>query len=348
MKILNNERVIINIFLSLIIFICLSISFIVTINCSFEIRIIVYFLLFMICVTSFLFVKIIFFIINSTLEVLSDYIQSLIEGNYISKNVNKKFELDKDTLLGKINNQILKLQDIVNHERELLTDDKNRINSLISDISHQLKVPTANIILYNTFLIDKKLNNLERENIINNLNSQLKKLEFLIDSLVKLSRLEIGYIKLKQERLPILQTVLQAIGEINNKATGKNIIIKLKNDTDIDVYHDKVWTEEAIFNFLDNAVKYSKENSEIVIEIIKYNLFCRIDIKDFGCGITEDDYTNIFKRFYRGKNSNDVEGAGLGLYLTRKIISEQGGYIKVKSIYKKETLFSVFLLINKI
>ncbi len=109
---------------------------------------------------------------------------------------------------------------------------------------------------------------------------------------------------------------------------------------------DKKWTSEAITNILDNAVKYIENNGEILINILKYEMYVRIDIEDNGSGLEEAEINNIFKRFYRGKNSNNQDGVGIGLYLSREIITRQNGYIKVKSKPGEGSVFSIFLLLK--
>ena len=126
------------------------------------------------------------------------------------------------------------------------------------------------------------------------------------------------------------------------KAKNKNINIEFNTENKIEIKYDKKWTTEAIFNIVENAVKYSPNNSEISINIEKYEMFARIDIKDSGVGISEEEIPKIFRRFYRGINVLNEEGIGIGLYLSREIITKQNGYIKVSSS-QKGSIFSIFL-----
>ncbi len=205
-----------------------------------------------------------------------------------------------------------------------------------------MKIPLANLNLYNSLLLDENLNHDKRTEFTENMKNQLEKLNWLMESLIKMSRLEAGIIKLSGENQSISQTVLQAILAISQKAEKKEINILFSGE-DTNILHDSKWTQEAVFNILDNAVKYSAENTRINVSVMKYELFCRIDIRDEGNGIKERDINKIFARFYRGENSKGIEGAGIGLFLSRKIISAQGGYIKVKSSPKDGSVFSVFL-----
>lgn len=275
--------------------------------------------------------------VNNTLESLSETIESIIDDNPMDT-----FSTIEDTMLSKLQYQILKLSNILKSHSIKEKREKETITELISDISHQLKTPLANLNLYNTLLLDENLDGDKRMEFIKNMEKQLERLNWLMESLIKMSRLEAGIIKLNAASQPISQTVLQAISAVSQKAEKKRVNIVFRGE-DINIDHDTKWTQEAIFNILDNGVKYSAYNREINVSIMKYELFCRIDIKDEGDGIIESDINRVFTRFYRGDNSKNIEGVGIGLYLSRKIISAQGGYIKVKSLLGKGSVFSVFL-----
>lgn len=275
--------------------------------------------------------------VNTTLEALSQTIESIIEDN-----PKDTFSTIEDTMLSKLQSQILKLSDILKSHNIRQQKEKDDITALISDISHQLKTPLANLNMYNSLLLDEKLDENKRKKFTKNMENQLEKLNWLMESLIKMSRLETGIIKLNTQNQFISQTVLQSILMISPKAEEKGINITF-NGEDVSLIHDTKWTQEAIFNILDNAVKYSSEDTEIDVLITKYELFCRIDIEDEGDGIMESDINKIFTRFYRGENTKNTEGVGIGLFLSRKIIAEQGGYIKVKSTLGKGSVFSIFL-----
>ena len=275
--------------------------------------------------------------VNNTLEALSQTIESIIDDNPLDT-----FSEIEDTMLSKLQSQILKLSDILKSHGIKQKKEKDAITELISDISHQLKTPLANLNLYNSLLLDENLTHDKRKKFTKNMESQLEKLNWLMESLIKMSRLEAGIIKLNKGYQSISQTVLQAVSAISQKAEKKGISIVYSAE-DTNILHDSKWTQEAIFNILDNAVKYSAENTQINVSVMKYELFCRIDISDEGGGITEQDINKVFVRFYRGENVRDIEGVGIGLFLSRKIISAQGGYIKVKSSPDKGSVFSVFL-----
>ena len=221
-----------------------------------------------------------------------------------------------------------------------VAQEKDRIKSLIADISHQTKTPIANLLLYSELLKEEDLPSSAKANV-DELYNQAEKLRFLIDSLVKLSRLENGILSLSPQPTA-LQPLLRGIAEqYAAKAARKGLSLQL-HDTDTSAIFDMKWTEEALANVVDNAIKYT-EHGVITISAVSYEMFARIDISDTGPGIPENEQAKIFTRFYRSKNAGEQEGVGIGLYLARQIISCEGGYIKVASVLGKGSTFSIFL-----
>lgn len=255
------------------------------------------------------------------------------------------FSTMEDTIFSKLQHQTLKLTNILTEKNKQIEKDKNEIKALISDIAHQLKTPITNLKMYGEFLKDESLSDEERKEFNEVMLLSLDRLSFLVESMIKMTRLESGVINLKLQLNDLNDTVLAAISQVQKKAQSKNINIKLEEIDNIKSIHDKNWTTEAIFNILENAVKYTPENGEINVVVRSYEMFARIDIEDNGIGIEEEEITKLFSRFYRGKNVGDVEGIGIGLYLTRNIISKEGGYIKVNH-KNKGASFSIFLPIN--
>ena len=221
-----------------------------------------------------------------------------------------------------------------------VAQEKDRIKSLIADISHQTNTPIANLLLYSELLMEEDLPPSAKANV-DALYDQAEKMRFLIDSLVKLSRLENGILSLSPQSTA-LQPLLGGIAEqYAAKAAEKGLSLQL-HDTDTAATFDLKWTAEALANVVDNAIKYT-EHGVITISAVSYEMFARIDISDTGPGIPESERSKIFTRFYRSKNAGEQEGVGIGLYLARQILSGEGGYIKVSSIPGKGSTFSVFL-----
>ena len=217
-------------------------------------------------------------------------------------------------------------------------EEKEVIQKLISDIAHQTLTPISNLKIYGEILSET---NHENQEEIATILEQTEKLDFLIQSLVKLSRMESGIIAVHSEDTTIKQMLESIQQQFNVKVREKNITLSLC-DTDLHVRCDPKWTVEALGNIVDNAIKYT-EHGEICVSAISYEMFVRIDIADTGCGIREEELPKIFRRFYRSELVKDEEGVGIGLYLTREILQEQGGYIKVSSVYGQGSKFSIYL-----
>lgn len=268
-----------------------------------------------------------------TIETIEHMIDTAMDGSFTETS----FDESKLSMLETKFAHFLSASETSSHNMAL---EKDRINALIADISHQTKTPIANLLLYSELLREEELSASARTNV-DALYSQSEKLRFLIDSLVKLSRLENGIITLSPQHTP-LQPMLQSIVEqYTINANEKGLSIQLQ-DTDISAIFDPKWTTEALANIVDNAIKYT-EAGIITISVTSYEMFVKIDITDTGVGIPESEYPKIFARFYRSANIQEQEGVGIGLYLARQIISDEGGYIKVASIPGKGSTFSVFL-----
>lgn len=282
------------------------------------------------------------YLIRSKIVEFSNLMSEVID-KIISKEEKIVFIEDEESLLSKLQHKFKKLVDILDNDRESALREKDNIKSLIADISHQIKTPIANITMYNDTLIERDLTRDQQSMFLNNMKFQVSKLEWLVQSLIKMSRLESNIIALNKMESSLSDTIANALSGVFLKAEEKNIEVKVECDSSIKVFHDKKWTSEALFNIIENAVKYTQANGSISINVEEWELFIKIDIEDTGMGISEEDINNIFKRFYRCSDVSQIEGIGIGLYLTNEIITKQGGYIKVKSNKGIGTTFSVFL-----
>lgn len=224
-----------------------------------------------------------------------------------------------------------------------LAEEKERIKEMISDISHQTKTPIANLLLYSELLGEEELSEGGKESI-NIIHEQTEKLRFLVDSLVKLSRLENGIVSLTAEQNSVKELVDSVVLALKNKASYKGLILcgPASDEEDVFAHFDMKWTTEALNNIVDNAIKYTDDGS-IEVSISATDVFARIDVKDTGIGISEEESAKIFSRFYRSADVNQKEGVGIGLYLAREIITDEGGYIKLSSTKGEGSLFSIFL-----
>ncbi|MTI48942.1 MAG: HAMP domain-containing histidine kinase [Firmicutes bacterium] len=272
---------------------------------------------------------------KNTIERLNIMLDRAISDDFMQSTYDESMMSALETKLGRFLSMSLT-------SKNNLTIEKDKIKALISDISHQTKTPIANILLYSQLLNEQQQLSDNCKEIINQITKQSEKLDFLIQALIKASRLETNIIAVIPKSDSTLDMVNNVYNKINDKADKKGIKI-IKPYEDCIAIFDKKWTEEAIYNILDNAIKYTPEEGKITISITRYEMFCRINITDNGIGIREEDINSIFKRFYRSIDVNQYEGVGIGLYLSREIINKQSGYIKVSSILGKGSTFSVFL-----
>lgn len=224
-----------------------------------------------------------------------------------------------------------------------LAEEKERIKTLISDISHQTKTPVASLLLYCELLEEQKLDETSAE-YVKAACGQAKKLQFLIATLIRMSRLETGILTLYPVCADIFPMLEKACAQLAPKAAAKGLSLALlpEEEEEIKACFDEKWTLEAVCNILDNAVKYT-DSGGITVKVIAYELFCRIEIADTGIGISEEEQAQVFSRFYRSHAAADKEGIGIGLYLAREIVTEENGYIRLKSEPGCGSVFSVFL-----
>lgn len=250
--------------------------------------------------------------------------------------------------------------------------ERAELKGLVSDISHQVKTPLSNILLYSEMLeencirglsegqgISKEQGNSGQQTVVGDtimlqtaaelareITKQSEKLDFLMQSLVKLSRLETGVFEFAQEKQNVLPLLMEIKGQVAAGAEAKGIEIILEEmepEREVLAVFDRKWTVEALGNILDNAVKYSKAHTTVRISVKEYELFACVCIEDEGIGISEEEVPMVFQRFYRGREVRQEKGVGLGLSLARQIIEGQQGYIKVVSEYGKGTKFFVYL-----
>ena len=271
---------------------------------------------------------------NKTITRLEEMLDSALDGNFVESNYNEtklsRLESKWKAFLG---SSVLSNQN--------LEQERHRLEEFISDISHQTKTPMTNIKMY-TELLKEEVSQGEASSIdriksyVDMIDKQNTRLEFLIDSLTKLSRLENGTLTVVSKNEKVDKLIETSISAVESKAKMKQITISHKKDDSLVASFDLKWTNEALINILDNAVKYSPEGGHIEVFTEQYEVYQAIHIVDNGPGISEDEAAKIFGRFYRGGDVQHEEGVGIGLYLTREIISKEDGYIKVIPTTKRE------------
>ena len=221
--------------------------------------------------------------------------------------------------------------------------ERDQVQTLIGDISHQTKTPIANLRLYSDLLAEQSGLPESAQMLADEIGRQSAKLDFLIQSLIKASRLENGIVQVSPETSAMDVLLESAALGVLKKAQNRSVTLIMDVPQNLSACFDLKWTAEALYNILDNALKYTPPGGEIRVTAQAYELFCRIDVSDTGIGISEDEIPKIFSRFYRSSAVSQEEGVGIGLYLSREIITLQGGYIKVSSDPGKVSCLSVFL-----
>ena len=250
----------------------------------------------------------------------------------------------EDSLTAKVQGKLMQYFDIMSEGKRQSQQDKQVIQSLVSDISHQVKTPIANIKMFTNILQQHQLPPEKQAEFLRTMEGQIDKLDFLMQSLIKMSRLETGTFVLHPQEGRLADTIALAMSAVWAKAEAKEISLSADCDSSICVQHDPKWTAEALGNILDNAIKYTPPGGSVTVSVRPWQFYTRVDIADTGIGIAEEHYNDIFQRFYRDPQVASQEGVGLGLYLANGIITRQKGYISVKSKVGKGTTFSVYLL----
>ncbi len=228
---------------------------------------------------------------------------------------------DAETLFARISYsyRLWRLYGIMQENRRKVDGERQELQMLVSDISHQVKTPVSNLKMVT------------------------EKLEFLFQALVKTSRLETGLVRLEKKNAPLIDTLAMACSGIVYAAEKKNISVTVNCPDGLRLSHDSKWTAEALFNLLDNAVKYTPAGGAICVSVEQWEMSVRLDVSDTGKGIPEGRQAAVFRRFYREEEVHDEQGVGIGLYLAREIVTKQGGYMKVVSEAGRGSTFSVFL-----
>ena len=268
-------------------------------------------------------------------------------SNILNQIISKKTVLDSpykcDSRLSKLLHQANKITEIAGLDYQNAKEENEAVKRLISDLSHQLKTPLSNVMMYSDLVEACSGNHEKQQECIKRLKQETGKMDWLLNDLFKMTRLETGVIDFQTEGLLIKETIMQSISAVFLKASEKQILIEIKDFEDRKMVHNRKWTVESFTNILENAIKYSQAGTTITVNLEERELYSCIHFKDQGIGIEPSDYTNIFKRFYRGDKVKDCEGTGIGLYLARLITTKEGGNITVKSELGRGSCFSVFL-----
>lgn len=270
-------------------------------------------------------------------DMLCDTLDDMMNGEQQPSQIT-----EEESLFYKITHRLMRFYEVMQESKNSVAGERADLQELISDISHQVKTPIANLKMVNSTLLEQNVSKDKQREFLLASDTQLDKLDFLMQAMIKTSRLETGVISLEKKEQPIYDTLAIALGGILLNAEKKQIGVQVDCPEYLTVSHDRKWTGEALFNILDNAVKYTPDRGKIHVRVEALEMYLKIDISDTGIGIPEQHQGTIFKRFYRENTVHDTDGIGIGLYLAREIVTMQGGYIKVKSEVGCGATFSVF------
>lgn len=249
----------------------------------------------------------------------------------------------KEGELSAVVHKIKRIQEVLGRQAEKAEEEKEQVKSLVSNMSHQLKTPLANLSVYTDILCSHELDAQKKGETAEKIKKQIEKLDWMISSLTKMMRLEQGVIVFEAEKLSIRKTILDAVDMVYEKIEKKEITLISEPYDDIVLLHNRRWTAEVFVNILENAVKYTEQGGTIRIRVYPYEMCTEIQFIDNGCGIHEEEMTEIFQRFYRSREVSHIEGSGIGLYLSNLILEKEKGYLIVRSVYGEGSCFSVFL-----
>lgn len=240
-----------------------------------------------------------------------------------------------------IDERLERLSYISQDRKEKAANERDAIKSLISDISHQVRTPLANIMLYSGLLYEKELD-IETRLLASKIHKQAGKLDFFMKELVKSSYTSQQMVTLHPEMTEIEEIINISCQETELAAMKKNICIEKETSGGL-CYADPKWSVEALANILENAIKYSPENSTVKIQTTTYDSFICVSVEDKGMGISEEEQGLVFERFYRSQAAGKEPGFGIGLYIVREVLSKQGGYARIKAAPEKGTIVQMFL-----
>ena len=287
------------------------------------------------------FITILFIILIVFIKKVYGSIKGL--SNYTNNILNNKYDLDIRSYdegdISNLKNDLYKMTIKLKEQSELSTKDKMYLQDMLSNISHQLKTPLTGMYVINELLYEKNMSLEKERELLSKNKRELERIEWLIVSLLKVSRIDSGTLKFSHDKIRVIDIIDKAIEPLKISLELKSIKLNKDVDNDIYIYGDLEWCSEAILNIIKNAIEHTNKNGVIDIEVLDNPIYTLVSIKDNGCGISSDDLPHIFERFYKGKHNKD--SIGIGLNLSKTIINNMNGEILVNSTLGKETVFDI-------
>lgn len=297
-------------------------------------------------VSQIIFVTLLFIVLNIAyiwyqwnqdrkLKELDRYLLTVLAGNY-----NLDIRDYEDGILSSLKNDVYKMSVLLKEDKERALEQQKYLESVLSDISHQLRTPLTSMYVMNDLLSDGKVRGKQKKEILNKNRAQLERIEWLITTLLKMSQIDAGTVTFKEEKVVTKELIKKALELINIPIELKKQIVLIVGDKKSTVILDQKWAVEAFVNLLKNAHEHTPVGGMIIIKITDNPLFTEFLIQDNGTGIAKEDLPHIFERFYKGKNSSS-ESIGIGLNMSKTIIQKENGTIMVDSTEGKGTTFTI-------
>lgn len=284
--------------------------------------------------------------IKKEAKLFAENVEQALDAIVTGKEWDAEEGLD-DSLWGRTGTQLEKAGYVFRRKEEDSFREKERVKGLISDVSHQSRTPIANIKLY-LELLEGEVTSQNGQEFLEKIKGQMEKIDFLMQGMVKMSRLETGILQIRKEDKDLHETIRRAVSSVVPEAAVKGIDLYVDCEENMMLHHDSKWTEEAIYNILDNAIKYTEPGGKIHIQTERQELFVKLSISDTGKGIAPERQAEIFTRFYREPEIHDKPGGGIGLYLARTIMELQKGYIEVRSEVGKGACFRLYFPVTRL
>ena len=276
---------------------------------------------------------------NRKIQELVDYIRKIEHGIYWIE-----IEENEEGELSRLQNELYKITVMLRESSELAGQQKKALADSVSDISHQLKTPlTSCLVLLDNLSESENMTEETRRRFLSEITGQLTSVSWLVQVLLKLSRLDAGVVELKEEEVSVSALIRGAVEKVGLLAEWKQIDIQVMGEEEPFIKGDRHWLEEALVNLIKNAIEHSPEDSEIRIQVEDNQVYTCIHVRDFGSGISYEDQKHIFERFYRSADAGE-DSVGIGLALAQEIMKRQNGYLTVESEPGQGTTFHMKFL----
>lgn len=236
------------------------------------------------------------------------------------------------------------MREIIRNKINELKEEKQFLVDLLSDISHQIKTPLSSMIVYNDILLNKELSREQSMTFLIKSQNQLNRMNWLIQSMLKLAKLDAKAIELDKEKQSLNETIQESIDTLERKAAEGDIRVVFEECGEVSSEHDRLWLEEAFINIIKNSIEHTPPGGEIKISLTENPVYTKVIVEDNGEGIKEEDLPNIFRRFYKARSLKKTDSVGIGLALAKSIVESHNGIIEAKSRPGAGTVFTVTFL----